>query len=247
MQASSAAGAGNGVAILSRPQPAGQVDATAPVTDISVFAQCPRKYYLSRYLRLPSTAHGSGGTSAVQIGTDVHALLAGCHTGAADPEAEALANRFRTSDVGRESAAARNKHHEYDFVFALEDIVLRGQIDLWYERGGEIVLVDYKTDRTIGDLYPYQLQLQLYAHALERATGRMPARGCLYFLRANHIVEVDLSPLALNAARESVRRFRFAQQGLRFDMEPGEHCYRCEYASGACPVNFGSHPVEITR
>ena len=29
---------------------------------------------------------------------------------------------------------------------AIEDLVLRGQIDLWFEEGGELILVDYKTD-----------------------------------------------------------------------------------------------------
>ena len=29
---------------------------------------------------------------------------------------------------------------------AVEDLVMRGQVDLWFEEGGELAIVDYKTD-----------------------------------------------------------------------------------------------------
>jgi len=32
-------------------------------------------------------------------------------------------------------------------LFYIEDVVLRGVIDLWFEEAGELILVDYKTDR----------------------------------------------------------------------------------------------------
>src|ERR1035437_9440878 len=64
-----------------------QQDSNATVTALSVFASCPRKYYLSHYLgfvgrpRKPGEAAIASGApedlSAGEFGTQVHALLAG--------------------------------------------------------------------------------------------------------------------------------------------------------------------------
>ena len=74
---------------------------------------------------------------------------------------------------------------------AVEDVVVRGQMDLWFEEGGELVIVDYKTDavsaaeahQRAGD---YALQFRLYAMAVEQR-GR-PAAGpaWLHFPPAGH-------------------------------------------------------------
>ncbi len=43
---------------------------------------------------------------------------------------------------------ATRLEREFDFLLAVEDVVLRGQIDLWFRGIRENwVLVDYKTDR----------------------------------------------------------------------------------------------------
>ena len=52
-------------------------------------------------------------------------------------------------------------------------MVLRGQIDLWFEESDEQVLVDYKTDEGLSHLKMYELQLQLYAVALERLSRKV--------------------------------------------------------------------------
>jgi ATP-dependent helicase/nuclease subunit A len=214
--------------MLPRLRPTDQHDATASVTDVSVFAQCPRKYYLARYLGFKSAPTAS--TGAIQVGNQTHAILAGKAGEDVDPEALALAEVFKSSALGRRYARAARKAHEYDFVFALDDVVLRGQIDLWFEHNGDLVIVDYKTDRHV-DPAPYEVQLQLYAHALNGVT-----RAYLYFLRANEPVEVNLSPLALAGARETVRDFTRAQESLEFPLKTGTHCVRCEFYGSLCPA-----------
>ena len=72
-------------------------------------------------------------------------------------------------------------------------IIVRGQIDLWFEEAGELVIVDYKTDRDESGGDGYALQLRLYALALERYAGRRPNRAVLYYLRSNRIVEISLT------------------------------------------------------
>ena len=95
---------------------------------------------------------------------------------------------FHASQLGRRAARATRSEREFDFLMVLEDVVLRGQIDLWFEEAGELVLVDYKTDEvktreTAARAQFYAPQLRLYALALERITGRTPARAYIYFLR----------------------------------------------------------------
>jgi CRISPR/Cas system-associated exonuclease Cas4 (RecB family) len=118
---------------------------------------------------------------------------------------------------------------------------LRGQIDLWFEHNRELVLVDYKTDRVRTPIDPrrihaYELQLRLYAIALEQIAGRPVTRAYLHFLRPDEFVEVDLSPLQLNAVREHVRAFISAQDTLEYPLNTGDHCFRCEYYKDICPA-----------
>jgi ATP-dependent exoDNAse (exonuclease V) beta subunit len=77
----------------------------------------------------------------------VHALLAGASVESPDPEAAKLADLFRKSALGRRAAAAATCEREFDFLMEIENLVLRGQIDLWFEDRGRTVLVDYKTDQ----------------------------------------------------------------------------------------------------
>ena len=71
-------------ALLERPVLDAQHDSQANVTSIAMFADCPRRYYLSRYLGLeasgagpwPAAASQAASPSADQFGMQVHALLA---------------------------------------------------------------------------------------------------------------------------------------------------------------------------
>ena len=66
-----------------------------------------------------------------------------------------------------------------------ETILVQGIIDAWFPEGDEIVLVDYKTDRVrrgqeqkLIDLY--HVQLEDYARALERMTGKRVKEKIIY-------------------------------------------------------------------
>ena len=125
--------------------------------------------------------------------------------------------------------------HEFDFLFAVEDIVLRGQIDLWYEQDGELVLVDFKTDR---EEVPeeHALQMRIYALALERYLGRKPDRAVLFYLRSGRAVEVSLSLNDLKSAVKTVSDLLNAQKTMVFPLQEGEHCRRCAFYKGLCPA-----------
>jgi ATP-dependent exoDNAse (exonuclease V) beta subunit len=164
----------------------------------------------------------------------VHRILAG---GAAESAEQAeLAGRFTASELGRHAARATRIEREFDFLFYIDDVVLSGRIDLRFEESGELIVVDYKTDRDESSAEMYALQLQLYALALERYAGRVPDRAVLYYLRSDQAIEVSLK--SLDQARAAVRDFRDAQESLEFPLNPGEQCRRCPYFGNSCPAQL---------
>ena len=225
------AAAGIGEDVLDPPVVSGQYDSAVAVTSVAMFQACPRRYYLSRYLGLESIPDRPG-TGAIELGLDVHTALAGQAVESA--EANELASRFRSSDLGRRAEAATRIEREFDFLFETDDVIVRGQIDLWFEEAGELVIVDYKTDRDETASEGYALQLRLYALALERYAGRRPDRAVLYYLRSNRMVEISLSDADLAAARNAVRELRQAQDQLRFSLKVGEQCRKCQFWGGVC-------------
>jgi ATP-dependent helicase/nuclease subunit A len=221
-----------GTEFYARPGVAGQHDSSAAVTSVTLFHACPRKYYLARYLGLEPASRG-GGTGAIELGLEVHRALAGGRT--ESQEAIELTQRFAESELGRRAARATRRETEFDFLLDLEDVILRGQIDLWFEEAGELVVMDYKTDRTESSAAEYTLQLRLYALALQLYAGRIPDRAALCYLRSGNVVEASLKEGDLEGARLAVREFSAAQNNLKFPMMPGEQCLRCTFYEGLCP------------
>jgi CRISPR/Cas system-associated exonuclease Cas4 (RecB family) len=235
------------VELLARPILTGQHDGQANITSIALFAECPRRYYLSRYLGFDRTPRptglqdGDAGLSASDFGQQVHALLADAAVDSPDPEALRLAQLFRESPLGRRANAAALVEREFDFLMEMENLVLRGQIDLWFHHRGKTVLVDYKTDHVSAAgaparAEPYAWQLRLYALALERLNGRLPDEAYVYFLRPNVAVPVDPRPSLFDAPELLLREFREAQAGLRFPLREGEHCRTCPHFRQLCPA-----------
>ena len=220
---------------LAPPVMEGQYDSNATVTSVAMFGNCPRRYYLERYLGWEGERVEAEGSGSAEFGLQVHSLLAGAEVQDCHPAAARLAESFRSSALGRRASRAGLVEREFDFLLAVEDVVLRGQIDLWFEEKGEMVLIDYKTDAA-PHAEVYGDQLRLYAVALESIAGRLPDHAYIYFLRAGEAAPVDLSPLALHATRALVREFRDTQESLTFPIRPGEQCLRCPYFRNLCPA-----------
>jgi hypothetical protein len=119
--------------IVAAPAPSGQHDSSAAVTAVATFNACPRKYFLGDYLGFerPVQRGVGSGERAVEVGLEVHRILAGESPGS--PEAAELANRFISSELGQRAARATRMEREFDFLLPVGDVVLRGQIDLWFE------------------------------------------------------------------------------------------------------------------
>lgn len=107
---------------------------------------------------------------------------------------------FVNSDLGRrmsEAAAQGRLHREQPFVIRQsarkirpewnedEMILVQGIMDAWFQEGEELILVDYKTDYVRRNekeklREKYQVQLESYADALERMTGRKVREKIIY-------------------------------------------------------------------
>lgn len=97
---------------------------------------------------------------------------------------------FLQSDIGKRAASAVNSgraRREQPFVFEYEGQLIQGIIDLCFEEDGELVIVDYKTDRVMkgkaGEkelVKRYAIQLDYYAKALEQLTGKTVKEKIVY-------------------------------------------------------------------
>ncbi|MGE5627307.1 MAG: 3'-5' exonuclease, partial [Solirubrobacterales bacterium] len=75
-----------------------------------------------------------------------------------------------------------------------ETILLQGVIDCYFEENGEIILVDYKTDYVDDSLNiaeKYKKQVDLYANALEKITGKTVKEKYLYLFSSSEIVKMN--------------------------------------------------------
>lgn len=250
----------NGIRVVSpavlRPlPPSAQGDYLAAVTSVAMFAQCPRRYFLSRYLGLDGAggvprpdeptedvpAPLRDGTDASEFGDLVHRHLAGEFVEAM-PAVRRLADRFRAHELGKRVERATRVDREMSLVFAVDDFLLRGTIDLLFEEGGERILLDYKTDRVPPAALQrsarrYAPQIQLYAAGLARSS-RPASRALLFYLRTGAAIDIDIGERALEGARELVAAFFDAQASQAYPLRTGSHCLRCPHYGGDCPAEL---------
>ena len=106
--------------------------------------------------------------------------------------------RFLQSALAARLASAQRAgtlHRETSFVMAIparevdpsrlseEPVVVQGVIDAWFEEGGQLVLLDYKTDKSTEEAHyreKYTAQLSLYARALAMTEEKTVAEKLIY-------------------------------------------------------------------
>ena len=118
--------------------------------------------------------------------------------------------QFVQSPLGQRMQAADRRgelHREQPFVISVlanqikeeydsrEEILIQGIMDAYFEEEGELVLVDYKTDKVWNNkietlVEKYQVQLRYYREALERVTGKKVKETYIYSLQMGKAVEV---------------------------------------------------------
>ena len=114
--------------------------------------------------------------------------------------------KFAQSSIAKELMKARKIYKEAPFYINIpakeiykvetdEQILVQGIIDLYYENEqGEIILLDYKTDRVqqANELKEkYKIQLEIYKKALEASTGKLVAAVYIYSTCLNEAIKVE--------------------------------------------------------
>lgn len=118
-----------------------------------------------------------------------------------------MLGRFLESPLAARMAGAQKRgtlHKEQPFVMGIpasrvyehaseELILIQGIVDVYWEEDGRLVIVDYKTDivKEPADLTErYSVQLDLYAEALEKATGKPVKEKIIYSFHLQQEVQV---------------------------------------------------------
>jgi len=163
---------------------------------------------------------------------------------AAEQEIPALASDVTARVMGalqapivREAAETRRYWREVYVVVPDGERFVEGYIDLLLETGdGELVVVDYKTDRVDSEadiaakVEHYRPQLTAYADAISRATGRSVARSMLVFAARDGARQVDLEPSSAEPEPPRV------PAGVRRTRDPGVlPALRAGAPRSACP------------
>jgi ATP-dependent helicase/nuclease subunit A len=108
---------------------------------------------------------------------------------------------FANSDIGTRLINAKDVKREFKFSLLSpahrffpgggdDEILLQGVIDCFFEDVGEFVVVDFKTDQVTKETIEekakqYIPQLDTYAEALERITGKRVKERIIYFFAVN--------------------------------------------------------------
>jgi len=138
-------------------------------------------------------------TSAADFGIYAHKTIEARFTGfpafmpaELRPAAEAMADRFLASELGKKALSAKWKENEYGFVtryeFADRQLTVSGQIDLIFEFDGKVYVVDYKTDKS-EDPEVHAEQMAVYRKAACDLYGK-EIETWLFYLRSGNAVLV---------------------------------------------------------
>ena len=144
-------------------------------------------------------------------------------------------NSFYNSDIGKEVVSSKQQKRETSFIFNYRHNLIRGQIDLFYfNNEGLLKIIDYKANDITIDEIPekiqyYQLQMQLYARALETIYGRKVDEIILYFLVPDKPVVVDTTADACKELDSTLDNFFRAHKDGYFKKSSGLKCKWCEY------------------
>jgi ATP-dependent helicase/nuclease subunit A len=106
--------------------------------------------------------------------------------------AQAMADSFVNSDLGKRWAVSKNREAEYPVITSVmvegKPIAITGQMDLLFEEDDEVTVVDFKTDRAENPEDHYA-QLAAYCQAAGDIFNK-PAAVWLFYLRSGRAVNV---------------------------------------------------------
>jgi ATP-dependent helicase/nuclease subunit A len=263
---------------LGTPADAGSAISRLSYSALGEYARCGYRFYAERVLGLPPVPVSAGsdgatdGLAGAERGNFVHAVLerldfrrpvaapvrsvlASGMRAPSDEEAaelDGLIAAFTESELCARLGRADEVRREERFAFLLGDVLMTGAFDvLARERGGRMLVVDYKTDRLRGDdpaarvAAAYGTQRVVYALAALRA-GATEVEVAHVFLEAagDPVIERFTAEHRATLERQLVGWAAGASAG-RFPVTEAPERSTC----AGCPAEGGlcSWPLEMTR
>jgi DNA helicase-2/ATP-dependent DNA helicase PcrA len=129
---------------------------------------------------------------------------------------------------------------ESEFAFELERNRVQGRYDLVLEQPGGEAIVDFKTgdvsdQKTAERRAQESLQLDVYAIAWQRSTGRLPASVELRFLESGFAAARKPTPESARATEDRIRAAASAIRRREFGAKPTFFaCSQCPFRD-ICP------------
>ncbi len=104
--------------------------------------------------------------------------------------------KFIISNIGKKVISSSSVSKEKEFILknnSFTKSAIQGVIDLYFESGDNLILVDFKTDNIIDEskyVMLYKKQLDIYKEALEKLTGKNVERVYIYSFKLGKEIEV---------------------------------------------------------
>ncbi len=142
--------------------------------------------------------------------------------------------RFSKSDLYARIVKAEEIKREEPFAFVENDVLIRGNIDLIYENGDNIEIVDYKTDNigidnSNGISKEYEIQIGIYALAVYRAQYIIPSKMVLYFLTPGLSHEISCNQNVLDDVLNILSNAIKSMSTGNFSPIRSNRCDSCPY------------------
>jgi ATP-dependent exoDNAse (exonuclease V) beta subunit len=156
-------------------------------------------------------------------------------------EAAPLIERFAQSPWAGELRRADRILKEVPFEIVVGGRIIPGRIDALFRDSGGWTVLDYKIGRA-EDRERYELQVGIYAHAVSKLLGEMPARVGLIFLSiGEEWVQSTSDGDTSSRAAEALMRVIGGIDEARFDPVPGAHC---DFCAGSPQCGKELSPIE---
>ena len=125
------------------------------------------------------------------------------------PTVEKLARAALGMELVKRAAEAGTVYREVPFAVNVDGTILEGLIDLAFDDGTGLTIVDYKTDdvpeqHLAEHAKSYRLQVGAYALAAREVFGKAPKAAALLFLRAGREIPVEIGGPLLDSVRKQL-------------------------------------------
>jgi DNA helicase-2/ATP-dependent DNA helicase PcrA len=120
---------------------------------------------------------------------------------------------------------------ERPFMTEIDGIKVGGRIDRIDKDGTEYIVIDYKTAKTATSANEIKkdLQLILYSLVTEHLYNKRPKKICIWFLRLNKKVFVDVEDESIESIKMEIKEIVNNIMNENFDPNPGWECRNCDY------------------